>query len=138
MTLSTIKAVVDAIQDKMATITGIKSAPDYPTEQVSDFPFVTTYPGKLDNAHTNSPDQFNATWNVNVEFHLARKNLPSEVQTALEFSETMLNALFKCLKDGNVAHGGVEGDFTEMAWGDVQTIGYRFVVKKVKVQTPIT
>ena len=137
MTLSTIKGVVDAVQDAVGAVSGIKGAPDYPTEQASDFPFVTTYPAKLA-AIDGSPEQFSAAWDVNVEFHLARRNLPSEVQQSLELGEPLLNAIFSALKTGQVAHKGIEGEFTEMVWGDVQTIGYRFVVRGVRVNTAMS
>ena len=136
MTLSTIKGVVDAVQDAVGAVSGIKGAPDYPTEQAPDFPFVTTYPGKLA-AIDGSPEQFSAAWDVTVEFHLARKDLPTEVKKSLEFSELLLNAIFAALKVGQVAHKGIEGEFTEMVWGDVQTIGYRFTLRSVKVHTAL-
>ncbi len=137
MTLATIKDVVTTLQTGLGAISGIRAAPLYPPEQVGDFPFVTTYPGRL-SAHTNSPEQFNALWDVLVEFHVARKDLPTDVSTSLGLAEPLLNSLFSTLKANSIAHRGIDGVFSEMKWGDTDTVGYRFTIREIKIQTTIT
>jgi hypothetical protein len=138
MPVATIKDVVTTLQTAVGAVSGIKSAPSYPPEQAADFPFVVTYPDKVF-ARDHAPDQFGAWWDVNVEFHLARKDLPSEVQKSLELAEPLFNAVLKTLRDNFVPFDdGIDGGFTEMVWGDVQTIGYRLTIKRIKILTAIT
>lgn len=137
MAYSTIKQVVDGLQVKMATVSGITSAPAYPPEQAADFPFVIGYPGKF-KATPEAGPSFKPLWALIVEFHLARKDLPADVKKALEMSETLINAMMDDLMANQVAFKGIEGDFAEMVWGDVQTIGYRFVINEVKLITSVT
>ncbi len=137
MPLTTIADVCTTLQTALGGITGIQSAPSYPPEQAADFPFVTSYPGTGDSA-TEPMGSFTALHIVRCEFHVARKDLPSDVQASLGKFEALLNMIHKTLGDNEVAHKTVKWEFSEMVWGDVQTIGYRFNIEDVKIITAIT
>jgi hypothetical protein len=137
MPLTTIDSVCTTLQTALGGITGIKSAPSYPTEQAPDFPFVVAYPGGGKSA-VEPAGSFTALHAVLVEFHVARKNLPSDVATSLGLFEALLEMLHQTLGDNAVAHKEVKWEFSEMVWGDVQTLGYRFTIDDVKIITAIT
>lgn len=134
MPLSTIDSVCTTLQTAIGQISGIKSAPSYPTEQAPDFPFVVTYPGGGESA-VEPAGSFTALHTVLVELHVARKDLPQDVATSLGKFEALLTCLHDTLGDNAVGHKEVNWDFTEMQWGDVQTLGYRFSIAGVKIIT---
>lgn len=133
----TLAATLTVLQTAMAGITGVKYAPDYPPEQASEFPFVVsyvdTYRGEL-----NSADDFRMLYNIRVELHIARKDLFEDVKRLLDFPEAGANALFKALRNNQIAHDGLEGSFGALNWEGVDTIGWVWIIQEVKVLTTIT
>ena len=74
-----------------------------------------------------------------VEIHVARKDLPRDVETALPFGELLAAAVFDDPTLGGTvdtvrADEGITYTFGALAWGGQATIGWRITVP-VKIQT---
>lgn len=145
--MSSVHAVIAAIQDKMGALPGIKAAPDYVPENESPFPFIIAYEGpgiwKI-----GSPGCMQSMATIKIELHVARKDMPRDVAQAVFYSDKIPNAIFDGFNDdllGNTvdAIGEIETSglvflqfFTPNGIGD--HIGYIFTLKDVKIITTIT
>jgi hypothetical protein len=135
--MTTLATVLGLLQTAMSNITGIKYAPDYPTEQAAQFPYVVTFPVAF-RGQVNTPEDFRMLYDIRVELHIAHKDLYEDVKRLLDFPEAGANALFNALVDNNQAHEGIEGGFGKLEWGDTETIGFWWTVLGVKIVTTIT
>jgi hypothetical protein len=133
----TLETVVAALQTAVGGLTGIKYAPAYPPEAIGDFPFVVTYPVRY-RGETNTPDDFRMLYDIQVELHVGRRDLPQDFQVLYDYPETAANAIFKALRDNSYAHAGIEGAFGGLGWNDVDTFGWYWLIKEVKIITTIT
>lgn len=133
--------VVNIISD----LTGIKSAPDYPPEQINGdmFPFAVAYPGN--GVHTvgtlvNNTGERKFLGQIVVEVHVARFNLPTDVQASIGFGDSIPNILLKdpTLNGRISTFGSISQVFGELNWGDTKTLGYQFILNDVKQLTTIT
>ena len=138
MAWSSIKAAVDAIQAEVAAIDGIKAAPSMPTEQMADWPYVTTYPSGIDEMKIGPYPLITTWWDVTVEIHWLRQKLPVDMATALTtYPEAALHKIAHAFIAGNALDKGVTATFGGMEWGDKQTIGFQFKIKRLKIQTQV-
>jgi hypothetical protein len=135
--MTTLTTVLTAIQTAMGALSGIKFAPDYPPENAADFPFVTTYVDTFRGVLKPAGD-FTMLYNIRVELHVAKKDLPEDIQHLLAYPEIVANCLFKTLRDNLLAHEGIEGSFGAMSWDAIETIGFYWVIQNVKIVTDIT
>lgn len=131
---TTIREVLTALQEGLeAGLTGLASTPELPPEQAPDFPMLVLYPGGL-RSKGNTPEDHLDLWGVVVEIHVARKDLPVDLETVLTFPDDTLALIYAILKEEGLAHGEITGDpWGAMAWGDVQTVGFRFKVADIKL-----
>lgn len=135
----TLQTLLSTVQTAVGAVTGVKYAPDYPPDQPGDFPFVVTYLGEFRHVQ-NTTEDFRSLYNVIVELHVARKDLPEDVYALLPYMETVTKAIINALLTNNYAYGGtIEGTFGVLNWGEpqVQTLGFRWTVRDVKVLTAL-
>lgn len=136
--------VIQAIQDLMLTVTGIREAPDYPPEQLSDFPFAIAFPGEgvhdINTLTSNGTGERKFLGNVVLELHVSRVDLPLAVANSIGFGDTIPNVLLKnpTLLGTADTFGSVSQTFGELNWGDTQTLGFRFTINDIKIRTDIT
>ena len=137
--------IIQAVMDIVSAVSGIREAPDYPPEQLSDFPFAVAFPGE-------GTHQFSVTGermflgNVILELHVSRVDLPLAVQNSIGFGDTIPNALMKfTVTSGSLPLNGtcdtfesIAQTFGELGWGDTQTLGYRFTITNIKARTTLT
>jgi hypothetical protein len=137
--VTTINAVLSTLQTAVGAVSGVKFAPDDPPEDAGDFPFMVTY-FEAFRAVLNTPEDFRALYDVTIELHVARKDLPEDVNTLLPYAETVLNVIFKTMRDNSYAYEGeITGSFGVLPrWGDTQSIGFSWTIGGVKVITSIT
>lgn len=124
-------------------IAGIREAPQYPPENIGDFPFAVAYPG--DGEHTvgtlvNSTGERKFLGQIIVEVHVSRADLPSAVQASIGFGDSVPNALLKNpTLNGTVStFQSITQTFGELDWDAMKTLGYRFIINGVKQLTTIT
>jgi hypothetical protein len=137
------KDVLQAIVSVVRGVTGIKGVPDYPPDQIPEraFPFAVAYPGN--GTHTfGVPGEKLYLGEFIVEVHVARKNLPAAVQGVIDYGDSVPAALMDDIVSGNTLRaagldtfGGIQQTFGELDWGDMQTLGYRFIVTDAKIRS---
>ena len=137
MTVSTLEDLLEAVQTAVAAISGVQYAPPNPPEQAADFPFAVTYPATFD-SQINTPEDYRTLYDIRVELHVARKDLPEDVAILLPYAETFLTALHKVVRDNAVACERITGTFGALEWGGVETIGYVWTIVRAKLRTTIT
>ncbi len=135
--MTTLATVIGLFQSAVGGLTGVNYAPTYPPENAADFPFVVTFVDTY-RGEMNTPEDFRMLYTIRVELHVARKDLPEDVKKLLDYPEIGANAIFKTLKTNVLAHAGIEGAFGKMEWDSVETIGWYWLIKDVKIITTIT
>lgn len=134
--MATLAGLLGDIQAAVKAISGVKYAPAYPPENASDFPFVVVYPDVFE-AWVNTPEDYRMLYDVRVELHIARKDLPSDVATLLPYAEAGPKAIIGALVDGAYAFERLDGSFGALAWQEQTTIGYVWIIRRVKIVTAI-
>lgn len=134
----TIQAAIAYIQGLAEGLTGIRQAPDFPPEQMNVFPFAVCYPSAGE-FRAGPIGLMKGLHSLVVEIHVARKDLPRDVETALPFGELLAAAVFDDPTLGGTvdtvrADEGITYTFGALAWGGQATIGWRITVP-VKIQT---
>jgi hypothetical protein len=143
--MSTQLQVIQAIMDIVAQVSGIREAPDYPPEQLSDFPFAVAFPSEGTH-YFGVVGERKFIGNVILEIHVSRVSLPNAVENSIGFGDSIPNALMAFTKTaGALPFNGtadtfesIAQTFGELNWGDTQTLGYRFTITNIKVRTTIS
>lgn len=132
-------AVIQAIQDTVITVTGIREAPDYPPEQVSDFPFAVAFPAEGDHNFGVVGERM-FLGDIVLEIHVSRVDLPTAVENSIGFGDTIPDALMAdpTLNGTCDTFEKIHQSFGALNWGEIQTIGYRFTIRNIKIRTNIT
>jgi hypothetical protein len=130
--------IQDAITQAIttATVTGIKYAPAYPPENISDyFPFLVGYTeGGEWSAITSNFKQ--VLCNIVLELHIGRKgDLPHEVEKAMSYADSIPEALIADQTlNGKVSHfERIIYSFGVLNYGETDTIGFKFILEGVKI-----
>jgi hypothetical protein len=132
------KDLILSIAQIVRGISGIREAPDYPPEQMADFPFAVVYPGDgrhMGHALAGAVGLKKWVGSVIVEIHVGRRDLPSTVASLLDFADSVPNALLADPTLGGKCDtfGEIKQSFGELGWGDTPTIGFRFVISDIKI-----
>jgi hypothetical protein len=135
----------------MGGLSGIKAAPDYLPESVSGYPFIVAYEGQGEwtwHASASSYGEFKWVGSVVIELHIARKDMPRDVQQAVYYSRRIPEALWKKGIDkagvtfntmaGPILSSGLIGMEFNTVKGVGQTVGYRYTIQGIKARTEIT
>jgi hypothetical protein len=140
--MASLETVIAQVQTYVATLTGIRKAPSQPPEQMNAFPFAISYPssGTWRMAPAGSKTGLH---NIAIEIHVMRKDLPRDFDKAMDYSDILPNLLFLKLKDDNKwnftidTFGAISYTFGPLGYGGVDTLGFRFIVEEVKVQSNV-
>ena len=142
--MATLATVIDEIQNDLATISGIRAAPHEPPDQMSAFPFIVCYPVSGE-WNSDIPGSKKGLHNIVVELHIARKALPRDVAAALVYCDSIPNMLLKAVSPtGDLFNNSISTferityRFGNLGWGDTATVGFRFEILNVKLQSLIT
>ena len=133
-----LQTVIDEVQAICRTVSGIKGAPSYAPEQINLYPFAVAYPGDGE-VEFGALGEMKALHNVIVEVHVARKDLPVDLQRVSGFVDSIPAALMDdpTLGGSCDTFQSIRYRFSQLGWGGVETIGYRFTVVNVKVRTEL-
>ena len=136
-----LKDAIGDIVDELQTIPGIRRVPDEPPEDNDQFPFAVVYP--LTGLYTQGPAQLmKGLHSVNIELHVARKDLPRDYAKVMDLIDTIPWELMKLLNDGGYTNlatiGQIEYTFGPLSWAGVDTLGVTYTITNVKVETEIT
>lgn len=135
--MATQEDAIKAVQDKILTVSGINAAPDYAPEQLGGaFPFSVAYPS-TGNHSAAVPGVRKFLGSIIIEIHVARKHLPTDIQSVIGFGDSIPAALLADPTLGGVINtfSDIDQEFVELNWGDTQTLGYRFTMNGVKIET---
>jgi hypothetical protein len=143
--MATLQDAIDEIQARIALLDGIRIAPSFAPDQIGAFPAAIAFPRR------GTWTLNDATWKTGLhtivlEVHIARHDMARDIQAAMAYSDTVPNAIMQGLI-GNIytaitAFGPISYEFGPMAWGmgnDIlNTIGWRFFIENIKLQSAVT
>ena len=127
---TTLEQVVSAIQAKVQALEPkIRNAPDQPVENPSVFPFGVTFMRRVEYTQQSGSLRTGLHTAV-VQIHIARKDLPRDIEKAMPYGEAFPVAILNDITLGGiVSHvGPVRGAFKPMEWGDQETLGWEFEI----------
>lgn len=136
-----LKDAIAEIIDELQTISGIRRVPDAPPENNEQFPFAVVYP--LNGTYQQEMTHFlKGLHSINIELHVARRDLPRDYAQVMELIDTIPYELTKKLKDGGYSNlatlGVIEYVFGPLEWAGVMTLGVTYTVNNVKIETAVT
>ena len=143
--MATLQQAIDEIAADLGALTGIRGAPDEAPEQISVFPFLVTYASSGE-WESDVPGNKRGLHTITVELHVARKDLPRDIAGAMAYSDSIPNALLKAIATtaGDRFNNTIQTfnrvtyTFGTLGWAGVDTIGFRFRIEGVKMQSAIT
>ena len=128
-----LRQIQKAIRDN---VSGIHSAPNLPPESPGDFPFLVSYPATVNNSWRAAGHRIDK-YTIAIELHVGRNVLSSNIEEAVSFSEDIPGALKTAEIAGELSSidhfGDMNGIFGAMAWGGIDTIGWRWVLNDVTI-----
>ncbi len=140
--MATLQDAISQAQLYARTLAGIKGAPAYAPEQMSDFPFCVAYSGG-GTWEFGAGQQKKGLHTIVLELHVARKNLPGDIAAAMAYSDSIPALLMSKLLTDNKWNGTVDTfgsiryTFGPMGWNGAKTIGFRFFIEGIKMQSEL-
>jgi hypothetical protein len=134
-------ALQDAIAQVQAlagAVDGIRAAPEYLPEALNIFPFLVCYAGN--GSYEYGPSGvMKGLHSIILELHVARVNLPLDVKNAMHYSDSIPLAIMADPTLGGTVStiGRISYTFGGMQYGTQLTLGFKFVIENVKLQTTI-
>jgi hypothetical protein len=119
-------------------VSGIRAAPEYPTEDINIFPFAMAYSGG-GTWEFGAGGGMKGLHTIVLEVHVARKDLPRDTKVLMVFSDSVPRAL---LSDptlgGHIStFGMIRYTFGQLGWAGTQTLGFRFYIENVKMEAAL-
>jgi hypothetical protein len=139
--MSGLTDIISNIQIRLKRLPGMGDVPFYPQEDAAKFPYVAIYPG-ASQWFFNTPGDKKVLYDIVIDLHVARKNLPDDLKSAYRFVESVPNALMST-DDGDLlsttaCKGIAFSGLMEWEVGGLATIGFRWTMQEVKLLTAIT
>lgn len=134
----TLQSAIQDVQATIAAISGIRDAPNYPPEDSAVYPFVVAYAGPGEFRTGEPAGQMKYLGSIIVDLHIARKDLPRDVEKAMTYHESIPNEILEdTTLGGNISTCGPVScsGIIVMAYGGQETLGLRFTIENVKIQT---
>ena len=79
---------------------------------------------------------------VNIELHVARKDLPRDYSQVMDLIDQIPNRLMKAHMDKEFTNlatfGIIDYTFGPLSWANVETLGITYTITGVKVETEVT
>ena len=125
------------------TLPGVREAPDYPPESLNSYPFVLGFAGGGVWRFGPAGDK-KGLHSITLELHVARKDLPKDVEKSMGFSDSIPNLLMSKLINDNKWNNTIDTfdqisyTFGPLGWGNEPTLGFRFKIENIKMQSTIT
>jgi len=125
----TISAAIANIQNKVATLPGIKAAPSEPPEGMGQFPFAVTYP-KNGSFRLESAGFGTYLHTLICEIHVARVILPRAISQTIPYIESFIQIVLSDPQLGGTVTSAnvIRYEFGRLVWAGEEHIGVRFEV----------
>lgn len=126
-------AAIQALQDTVGAVSGIKKAPDYPPDSINSFPFAVAYPA--DGTWEVYAGTTKALHTLVVEIHVARADLPAAVANVIGYGDSVPKAILADTTLGGTisTFSDITYEFGSLDWGETKTVGFRFRINGVKI-----
>lgn len=134
--------IIQAIQDTVGGVTGIRAAPDYPPENLNSvLPASLCFPDT--GVYSEGPggvSAYLALHNIRLQIHFSRADLPHAIQVAIPYGDTIAKALLidPQINNSCSTFDKVNYIFGPLKWGDIDTIGWDFTLTNVKEEASTT
>lgn len=136
--MSTVQDAIEAIQAKARALAGMRAAPDYAPDSISQFPFAVSYPAD-GRAETESAGWHIMFYNVITEIHVSKKDLPRDLAQVMPYIETFINSIASDPTLGGVVNsigpGEIRWTFSGFEYAGTPTVGWRFTIPIKQQQT---
>lgn len=133
-----LKDAVQDIVDELKKLDDIRRVPDNPPESNNQFPFAIVYPIR-GLYMTGPPGVMKGLHNINIELHVARRDLPRDFDIVMDLFDQIPDQLLTTLKDSGFSNletfGNIEYEFGPLSYAGVDTIGVTYLITGVKIQT---
>jgi hypothetical protein len=126
------------IQSLVGAVSGIRAAPEYLPESINIFPYAVCYAGS--GSYDFAPaGVMKGLHNIILEIHVARKDLPRDTEKVMDYADSIPLAIMHdpTLSATVSTIGRISYTFGGMQYGDQLTLGFRFTLENVKLQTTI-
>lgn len=134
MTVATIGDVVARIVTVVKAVSGIRTAPDYPPDQIAAFPAVLVYPstGTINTGDFGIADGLH---DVAVEIRMPDKDLPHAMEVLIPFLTSIPVALTAdpWMNQQCEAFPRITYSLFYSTYDTTQTVGFRFIVEKIRI-----
>lgn len=143
---STLNTLVEELADAIRAVEGLKNCPPYPGDKAGVWPAIAIFPNTGD-SFWNTQGEFRTLHNIIIQFHYPLQDLSQAIEESLKYAVSIPNAIFSAFLDldlTNVDTGGGESGllityrFAGGTWADVDTTGFEFEVREIKIRTTIT
>jgi hypothetical protein len=126
------KTLTDAIEQVQAivgAISGIKRAPHYPPDKMSEFPFAIAFPAS-GTFTADAGGVKRGLHRITLEIHTQRKNLARDVAAVIDYGESVSSALLNNLRLNNTVDtiNQIAYEFGPLGYDTVVTLGYTFTI----------
>jgi len=126
---TTIEDVITQIQTTVTAVTGIRKAPAKPPDDMHVFPFAICLPATGE--YSVEPGWAQGIDEVTLDIHVARKDLPRDVDKLITYWDSIPAALRADTQlQGTICviRYPIRRSFATFNWGSLRTIGIRFIV----------
>lgn len=140
----TLQNVCVQVANYLSALTGVRAAPSYAPDKLDPFPFAVVYPGAGVWEFGATPGEKKGLCTIIVEMHVARKDLPKDLEKAMSFGDSVPNLLMSKMVNDNKWNGKIDTfqdityTFGALGWNGMPTIGYRWTVNGIKLRSNIT
>ena len=142
MATATVRDAIQEIVDELRNVRDIKSAPNEPTENLEDYPFVTVIPSDGVFEKQSYGWQIGLI-NINIELHVARHDLPYDFIQVVDLLDEIPRQLESGLQNDRFSIITTWGDnisfrFGELQWANITTLGVVYTIENVKLINTIS
>lgn len=138
--LTTLDTIIKAIQGMAGAMDGMRpgTAPDYPPDQIAAYPFAITYASSGLWKWT-AYQVITGLHDIICEIHIARIDLPRDVERAMPYGERFVKAVFddptlSAAFNSGAVMGPISYTFGLLGYFGQSTIGWQFTIENVKTQ----
>jgi hypothetical protein len=134
----TLQAAITQLQTTLGAITGIRAAPEYPLDKASVYPVLDAYAGPGQYTAGEPAGMMKFLGSIIVDLHISLKDLPRDVEKAMPYHDSIPNAILNdTTLSGTISTCGPvrTSGLIYMKYGEQDTIGIRFTIDNVKIQS---
>ena len=134
--MGSLNTLIEGIANIVGGVSGVRSAPAYPTGNIPPLPFAITYPES--GTYEVQPGGIKrALHTITVDLHFSRQETARNIDSATALLDSIVVAIFAAMRDGTLiidGTGEIEYTLAAMSYAGIATIGYRITLRDVKIR----